>query len=265
MYVTRDSGLLCINLTDGLLLPKQPKLLRSYKIPDPPVSLNVRVAAADRGSGPLHVRHDSLEGNIDNRGKDFSPTLAKTLARIGVGKQLGYMTVDQGTSEDQAAEDPTSARGRPSAMGSRPGDDNESLEPSTYVRPSIVTSEGRAEAHRGLQAMLREYDEACTAAGITPEGGNAAGAARSCAPPATIHIPDAGFSPALLPPRDGTSPADMVVDVFTHGYDWNATVQRIRNKWSSRALFDHFEALNTSPITVARSRLSWTYPRRPHG
>ena len=258
MYVTRDSGLLCINLTDGLLLPKQPKLLRSYKIPDPPVSLNVRVAAADRGSGPLHVYHDSLEGNIDNRGKDFSPTLAKTLARIGVGKQLGYMTVDQGTSEDQAAEDPTSARGRPSAMGSRPGDDNESLEPSTYVRPSIVTSEGRAEAHRGLQAMLREYDEACTTAGITPEGGNAAGAARSCAPPATIHIPDAGFSPALLPPRDGTSPADMVVDVFTHGYDWNATVQRIRNKWSSRALFDHFEALNTSPITVARSRLSWT-------
>ena len=258
MYVTRDSGLLCINLTDGLLLPKQPKLLRSYKIPDPPVSLNVRVAAADRGSGPLHVYHDSLEGNIDNRGKDFSPTLAKTLARVGVGKQLGYMTVDQGTSEDQAAEDPTSARGRPSAMGSRPGDDNESLEPSTYVRPSIVTSEGRAEAHRGLQAMLREYDEACTTAGITPEGGNAAGAARSCAPPATIHIPDAGFSPALLPPRDGTSPADMVVDVFTHGYDWNATVQRIRNKWSSRALFDHFEALNTSPITVARSRLSWT-------
>ena len=258
MYVTRDSGLLCINLTDGLLLPKQPKLLRSYKIPDPPVSLNVRVAAADRGSGPLHVYHDSLEGNIDNRGKDSSPTLAKTLARIGVGKQLGYMTVDQGTSEDQAAEDPTSARGRPSAMGSRPGDDNESLEPSTYVRPSIVTSEGRAEAHRGLQAMLREYDEACTTAGITPEGGNAAGAARSCAPPATIHIPDAGFSPALLPPRDGTSPADMVVDVFTHGYDWNATVQRIRNKWSSRALFDHFEALNTSPITVARSRLSWT-------
>ena len=258
MYVTRDSGLLCINLTDGLLLPKQPKLLRSYKIPDPPVSLNVRVAAADRGSGPLHVHHDSLEGNIDNRGKDFSPTLAKTLARIGVGKQLGYMTVDQGTSEDQAAEDPTSVRGRPSAMGSRPGDDNESLEPSTYVRPSIITSEGRAKAHRGLQAMLREYDEACTAAGITPEGGNAAGAARSCAPPATIHIPDAGFSPALLPPRDGTSPADMVVDVFTHGYDWNATVQRIRNKWSSRALFDHFEALNTSPITVGRNRSSWT-------
>ena len=258
MYVTRDSGLLCINLTDGLLLPKQPKLLRSYKIPDPPVSLNVRVAAADRGSGPLHVHHDSLEGNIDNRGKNFSPTLAKTLARIGVGKQLGYMTVDQGTSEDQAAEDTTSVRGRPSAMGSRPGDDNESLEPSTYVRPSIITSEGRAEAHRGLQAMLREYDEACTAAGITPEGGNAAGAARSCAPPATIHIPDAGFSPALLPPRDGTSPADMVVDVFTHGYDWNATVQRIRNKWSSRALFDHFEALNTSPITVGRNRSSWT-------
>ena len=258
MYATRDSGLLCINLTDGLLLPKQPKLLRSYKIPDPPVSLNVRVAAADRGSGPLHVHHDSLEGNVDNRGKDSSPTLAKTLARIGVGKQLGYMTVDQGTSEDQAAEDPTSVRGRPSAMGSRPGDDNESLEPSTYVRPSIITSEGRAEAHRGLQAMLREYDEACTAAGITPEGGNAAGAARSCAPPATIHIPDAGFSPALLPPRDGTSPADMVVDVFTHGYDWNATVQRIRNKWSSRALFDHFEALNTSPITVGRNRSSWT-------
>ena len=262
MCVTKDSGLLCINLTDGLVLKKQPKLLRSYKIPDPPVSLNARAAAADRGSGQ-HAQHDTSATTDNSRGKDSSPTLARTLARIGVGKQLGYMTVDQGTSdqgtsEDQVVEDSASARGRPSAMGSRPGDDDESLEPSTYVRPSIVTSEGRAEAHRGFQAMLREYDEACAAAGITPEGGNAAGAARSCAPPATIHIPDAGFSPALLPPRNGTSPADMVVDVFTHGYDWNATVQRIRNKWSSRALFDHFEGLNTSPITVERSRLSWT-------
>ena len=106
--------------------------------------------------------------------------------------------------------------------------------------------------------MHREYDEACAAAGITPEGGDMAQAARSCAPPATIHIPDAGFSPALLPPRDGTSPADMVVDVFTHGYEWNPTVQRIRNKWSSKALFQHFEELNTSPITVDRTRLSWT-------
>ena len=44
MYVTKDSGLLCINLTDGLVLKKQPKLLRSYKIPDPPVSLNARAS-----------------------------------------------------------------------------------------------------------------------------------------------------------------------------------------------------------------------------
>ncbi|OLP90412.1 Phosphoacetylglucosamine mutase [Symbiodinium microadriaticum] len=219
------------------------------------------IASASAGGRSRSTRHGyvalmsgNAEGVTDTHpALEFSSNAARTFKGLsGETETLG------GTSEDQAAEDPTSARGRPSAMGSRPGDDNESLEPSTYVRPSIVTSEGRAEAHRGLQAMLREYDEACTTAGITPEGGNAAGAARSCAPPATIHIPDAGFSPALLPPRDGTSPADMVVDVFTHGYDWNATVQRIRNKWSSRALFDHFEALNTSPITVARSRLSWT-------
>ena len=254
MFVTKDSGLLCINLTDGLLLQKQPKLLRSYKIPDPPVPLNVRVAAADRGSRQPHAQHDMSAADVNTQGKDVSltPTLAKTLARIGVGRQLGYMTVDQGASEGQ-----DSARDRP-AMGSRPGEDDlENLEPCTYVRPSIVTREGRAEAHRGFQAMLREFDEACTAAGITPEGGDKAQAARSCALPATIHIPDGNFSPALLPPRDGTSPADMVVDVFTHGYEWNPTVQRIRNKWSSRALFHHFPELNTSPITVDRNRLSW--------
>ena len=245
MYVTKDSGLLCINLTDGLLLKKQPKLLRSYKIPDPPVPLNVRVAAADRGSGQPHAQHDMETANNNIQGKDASPTptLAKTLARIGVGRQLGYMTVDRGTSEGQA-----SARDRP-AMGSRPeGDDLENLVPCTYERPSIVSREGRAEAHRGFQAMHREYDEACATAGITPEGGEKAQAARSCAPPATIHIPDGNFAPALLPPRDGTSPADMVVDVFTHGYEWNPTVQRIRNKWSSKALFQHFPELNTSPI-----------------
>ena len=138
--------------------------------------------------------------------------------------------------------------------------DTRAMEPCTFVRPSIVTREGRAEAHRGFQAMLREYDEACTAAGIAPEAGDAAQAARSCAPPATIHIPDRNFAPALLPARDGSSPADLVVDVFTHGYEWNPTVQRIRNKWDkggSKALFDHFPELNTSPITVERSRLSW--------
>ncbi|CAE7877192.1 unnamed protein product, partial [Symbiodinium sp. KB8] len=131
------------------------------------------------------------------------------------------------------------------------------MEPCTFVRPSIGSREGRTEAHRGFQAMLREYDEACTAAGINPEAGAEAQAARSCAPPATIHIPDRNFAPALLPPRDGSSPANMVVDVFTHGYEWNPTVQRIRNKWDSKALFDHFEDLNTSPITVERNRLSW--------
>ena len=165
MYVTKDSGLLCINLTDGLLLKKQPKLLRSYKIPDPPMPLNVRVAAADRGSGQPHAQHDMITANDSTQGKDASPTptLAKTLARIGVGRQLGYMTVDQGASDSQV-----SARDRP-AMGSRPGDDDlENLEPCTYVRPSIVTSEGRAEAHRGFQAMLREFDEACAAAGYNP-------------------------------------------------------------------------------------------------
>ncbi|OLQ09920.1 hypothetical protein AK812_SmicGene6391 [Symbiodinium microadriaticum] len=95
---------------------------RSYKIPDPPVPLNVRVAAADRG---------------------------------------------QGTSEGQgSAHDRTMA-------------DTSAMEPCTFVRPSIVTREGRAEAHRGFQAMLREYDEACTAAGIAPEAGDAAQAARS--------------------------------------------------------------------------------------
>ena len=82
-------------------------------------------------------------------------------------------------------------------------------------------------------------------------------AARSCAPPATIHIPDRNFMPALLPPTNGSSPADMVVDVFTHGYEWNPTVQRIRNAWDSKALFDHFQDLNSSPITVERNRLSW--------
>ncbi|OLP87405.1 hypothetical protein AK812_SmicGene31376 [Symbiodinium microadriaticum] len=157
---------------------------RSYKIPDPPVPLNVRVAAADRG-----------------------------------------------TSEGQ-----DSAHDR-STMGSRPGEgDADAMEPCTYVRPSIATREGRAEAHRGFQAMLREYDEACTTAGIAPEAGDAAQAARSCAPPATIHIPDGNFAPALLPP--------MVVDVFTHGYEWNPTVQRIRNKWDSKALYDHFPDLS---------------------
>ena len=186
MYVTRDSGLLCINLTDGLSLQKQPRLLRSYKIPDPPVPLNVRVAAADRGSGQSHVQHDNLEEGVDTQGKDVkpTPTLAKTLARLGVGRQLGYMTVDQGTSEGQdSAHDRTMA-------------DTSAMEPCTFVRPSIVTREGRAEAHRGFQAMHREYDEACTAAGIAPEAGEAAQAARSCAPPATIHIPDRKFAPA---------------------------------------------------------------------
>ena len=42
------------------------------------------------------------------------------------------------------------------------------------------------------------------------------------------------------------------------GTIWNATVQRIRNKWNSKALFDHFEGLTTSPITVERNRTSWT-------
>ena len=99
-------------------------------------------AATDRGGGQQHAQHDTSTTVDNNRGKDSSPTLARTLARIGVEKQLGYMTVDQGISEDQAVEDSASARGRLSAMGSRPGDDDESLEPSTYVRPSIVTSEG---------------------------------------------------------------------------------------------------------------------------
>ena len=214
MFVAKDSGLLCINLTEGLLLQKQPRLIRSYKIPDPPVPLNVRTAAADRGSGSTHAQHDMSAEGVSTQGKDArpTPTLAKTLARLGVGRQLGYMTVDQGALE---AQDSTHIR---SAMGSRPGDDIDAMEPCTYSRPCTTTREGRAEAHSGFQASRREFDEACAVAGIAPEAGDLAQAARMCAPPATIHIPDGNFSPALLPPRDGTSPADMVVDVFTHGY-----------------------------------------------
>ena len=136
MFVTKDSGLLCINLTDGLLLQKQPRLLRSYKIPDPPVPLNVRVAAADRGSGQPHAQHDNSAAGVDTQGKDVrpTPTLAKTLARLGVGRQLGYMSVDQGTLEGQ-----DSAHGRPT-MGSRTGEgDADAMEPCKYVRPSIAT------------------------------------------------------------------------------------------------------------------------------
>ena len=49
----------------------------------------------------------------------------------------------------------------------------------------------------------------------------------------------------------------MVVDIFTRGYERNAAVQRIRNAWDGETLYEHFHELNSSSITVARSRLSW--------
>ena len=141
-------------------MKKQPKLLRSYKIPDPPVSLNARVAAADRGSGQPHAQHDMSATADNNRGKDSSPTLARTLARIGVGKQLGYMTVDQGTSdqvtsEDQTTGDRVGARGGPAAMGSRPGDEDETLEPSTYVcAPALSRARGALKPTEALRPCI---------------------------------------------------------------------------------------------------------------
>ncbi|CAE7568440.1 unnamed protein product, partial [Symbiodinium necroappetens] len=186
-----------------------------FKIPDPPVPMNVRAAAADQSSG-THV-HNTGMNSQEQREATTTPntttparhtTLARTLAHLATGSQQGFMTIDQGTHSSSA--------------------DMEAMEPCTFQRPCIATSAGRAEAHRGFQNARREYDEGCAASGITPEAGNLANAARICAPPATLHLAEAEFTPVLL----GPSPADMVVDIFTHEYEYNATVQRIRNDWS---------------------------------
>ena len=229
---------------------RQPRLIRTFKIPDPPVAMNVWAAAADQGSG-THV-HNTGTSREEQRKVSTAPniqparhtTLARTLAHLATGMQQGFMTIDQGATDLS-----TAGTGRNAEI--------DAMDPCMFERPCISTSEGHAEAHRSFQAFRREYDEACAASGKAPEAGELANFARICAPLAALHIAGANFSPALLGPRHDPGPADMVVDMFTHGYEHNATVQRIRNAWNRESLYEHFHDLNSSPITVARSRLSW--------
>ncbi|OLP82443.1 hypothetical protein AK812_SmicGene36900 [Symbiodinium microadriaticum] len=50
---------------------------------------------------------------------------------------------------------------------------------------------------------------------------------------ATLKVPNADFVPVQI----GTNPGDMAVDIFTHGYEHNATVQCIRNEWNADSFF----------------------------
>ena len=52
LFRTSDSGLLRINLTEGLEQGRQPRLIRAFMIPPPPASLNVRVPSAADTGGP---------------------------------------------------------------------------------------------------------------------------------------------------------------------------------------------------------------------
>ena len=81
MYVTKDSGLLCINLTEGLTMPKQPRLRRTFKIPEPPVALNVRAAATDQGGGAHVHRNTCTVSGTASEEHDQQPARHATLAR----------------------------------------------------------------------------------------------------------------------------------------------------------------------------------------
>ena len=48
---TKDSGLLCVNLVEGLGLDRQPRLLNSFGMPSPPMPLNTCAAALKPAGG----------------------------------------------------------------------------------------------------------------------------------------------------------------------------------------------------------------------
>ena len=48
LYRASDSGLLCINLTEGLLQGRQPRLVRGFAIPPPPEAARTEASRAER-------------------------------------------------------------------------------------------------------------------------------------------------------------------------------------------------------------------------
>ena len=49
----------------------------------------------------------------------------------------------------------------------------------------------------------------------------------------------------------------MIVDVFTWGYEHDATIQRIRDAWTVEAFFNHRSDLLTAAVTTSHSRTSY--------
>ena len=57
---THDSGLLCINISEGLTKPKQPRLISEFKIPSPPVPMHkAALVAASHQARMKHVGHSA--------------------------------------------------------------------------------------------------------------------------------------------------------------------------------------------------------------
>ena len=92
------------------------------------------------------------------------------------------MTVDQGALEAQNSSEAMAAMSSPAEI--------DAMEPCTYSRPCTSTREGRAEAHSSFQAARREYDDACTAAGIRRRPGHA----RRCQRPKLLQQSWTAFS-----------------------------------------------------------------------
>ena len=72
-------------------------------------------------------------------------------------------------------------------------------------------------------------------------------------PPATLMKPARDSTPVVLGPNLPT----LVVGIFTHGYEYNPAVQRIRNEWGGEAVFGRLEELQSSALTLQRDSSRW--------